>query len=90
MTTSSNTAAIERLLFKLAHYIGRNTFWFCTVILTSPDSSYRDLVILERVLTYGEYADDVIEAACFTARTEGITNIIDFQVILAEVDLQWD
>jgi hypothetical protein len=81
------TASIKRLLLKTAAYIGKPCRdYFSFLIEQTHDISSIELEILERILSMGLYADEVIDCACFTALEQRISSIIEFNFALCEVN----
>ena len=79
--------SIRRLLCKTARLIGHSCFKYISLLCDSNNSlSHIELEILERIFTMGLYTDEIIDCACFTALEQNVKNVVDFNLLLDEVN----
>ena len=86
MITQKQEASIKRLLLKNARYIGRDCYRYTSFLLETRSFPGVELEILERIFTMGLYTDEVIDTACSKAFCQKITDVVDFNFLVSNVD----
>lgn len=88
MAVQNHSQSVQRLLLKIAGYIGPASFHWLSRVFSNWPLNPVELEILERTFSMGLYPDELLELSCQRALKARIFTISEFPFFVEEIQKQ--